>query len=72
MISVDRHYCKGCGLCVAVCPVKALQLGAERNHMGYHTPLADNDLCKLCKACELICPDVAIWLEQNREEGTHA
>lgn len=72
MICVDKQYCKGCGLCVAVCPADALRLGEERNHMGYHTPLADENACKKCKACEYICPDVAIWLEKEKGEGGHA
>lgn len=72
MISVDRQYCKGCALCVAVCPAGALRLGEERNHMGYHTPFADDAACKKCKACELICPDLAIWLEHDKREDDHA
>ncbi len=72
MIRVDTTYCKGCGLCVAVCPAEALCVGTERNRMGYHMPVADEAKCKHCKACELICPDLAIWLEKPEKESAHA
>ena len=32
-IDVDR--CKGCGLCVAVCPKKVLEIAGEVNANGY-------------------------------------
>ena len=39
VFQVNEEYCKGCGLCVVVCPKKILELSAERtNSKGY----ADN------------------------------
>ncbi len=58
IIDVDR--CKGCGLCVAVCPPAVLALGSL-NAMGYSAAvLGDNEKCTSCTACGLICPEVAI------------
>jgi 2-oxoglutarate ferredoxin oxidoreductase subunit delta len=57
-IRVER--CKGCGLCVAVCPPAVLTLGAL-NTLGYSTAtLVDNDRCTSCAACAMICPECAI------------
>lgn len=34
-IVVDRERCKGCGVCVSVCPCDVLALSAEVNGKGY-------------------------------------
>ena len=58
VIATDQ--CKGCGLCVAVCPPDVLALGAL-NARGYPAAvLLDNDRCTSCTACALVCPETAI------------
>ncbi|MDR7484069.1 MAG: 4Fe-4S dicluster domain-containing protein [Armatimonadota bacterium] len=58
VVAVER--CKGCGLCVAVCPPNVLALGAL-NARGYPAAvLLDNDRCTSCTACALVCPETAI------------
>lgn len=60
-IEVDRDRCKGCGLCVAACPQKIIELGADINLKGYHYAVqVDPDRCLACAFCALTCPDVAI------------
>lgn len=56
-IAVDR--CKGCGLCVAVCPKGILSLDASAvNDLGYHpVRLTDAGACTSCALCARICPD---------------
>jgi ferredoxin len=51
--TVDPRACRGCGLCVDVCPVKAIALerGCAR---------IDASLCTGCGACEVACPVAAI------------
>ena len=32
---IDNDICKGCGLCIAVCPKNVLEMSEEVNSMGY-------------------------------------
>lgn len=56
-IAVDR--CKGCGLCVAVCPKDILSLDLSAvNDLGHHpVRLTDAGACTSCALCARICPD---------------
>ena len=35
-VVVDKEGCKGCGICVDVCPQDVLELNMEVNSRGYH------------------------------------
>lgn len=65
-IVVDDHYCKGCGLCVEVCPRKIIVLDPDRiTSKGYHPALlTDESKCTGCANCALMCPDIAIVVER--------
>lgn len=65
-IIVDDRYCKGCGLCVDVCPARCITLDAGAlTDKGYHPAvLSDESLCTGCASCALMCPDVAITVER--------
>ncbi|TAK29872.1 MAG: 4Fe-4S dicluster domain-containing protein, partial [Chloroflexota bacterium] len=53
--------CKGCEICVTVCPVDALQVSEQTNEWGYHYPaLKAEGICTACKACALMCADLVI------------
>jgi 2-oxoglutarate ferredoxin oxidoreductase subunit delta len=56
-IATDR--CKGCGLCVDVCPKHVLALDPTVvNPLGYHPiRLLDAGACTSCALCARICPD---------------
>ncbi len=54
------EYCKGCGLCLIVCPQKALSFSKELNFLGTNLPQVDINKCVACGKCQKICPDGAI------------
>ena len=55
-VTIARERCKGCELCVPVCPPRVLSMSTEVNSMGFRVPeLAPG--CTGCGACLLICPD---------------
>ena len=65
-ITIDRELCKGCLLCVSVCPNHLIAVSDELNQMGYYPAefrQIKNDkkrICTGCTTCAIICPDVAI------------
>jgi len=59
-IIIDTERCKGCGLCVAVCPKAAITISNESNKNGYYPAQADNEKCTGCTQCAIVCPDAAI------------
>lgn len=60
-IIINMGKCKGCGLCVDVCPKKCLTLSIEFNKTGYHPAVFLKDKnCTACGLCYQVCPDVCI------------
>ena len=60
-ILIDEQYCKGCFLCIAVCPKKVLARGDKRSRAGYSMPRVENlEECISCALCEMTCPDMAL------------
>jgi 2-oxoglutarate ferredoxin oxidoreductase subunit delta len=56
-VTIDVEHCKGCVLCVDVCPPRVLVMtDHEVNHQGYRYPLL-LDGCTGCELCFRICPD---------------
>ena len=65
-ITFDETLCKGCGLCVGVCPKKIVTLASGRlNAKGYHPAcVTDTDGCIACAFCATMCPDCVITVEK--------
>jgi 2-oxoglutarate ferredoxin oxidoreductase subunit delta len=60
-ITVDSKFCKGCNLCIEVCPREVLSVSKERGAAGSLIVEATKpEACTSCMMCELICPDFAI------------
>jgi len=57
----DEERCKGCGLCIEVCPQNIIKMSEKINSHGYHpAEVADQEACLACGMCALMCPDVVI------------
>ena len=66
---IDSERCKGCGLCVAVCPKNVLELMTELNAKGYFPAFqARPEDCIYCAICCTMCPDVAITIDETADE----
>ena len=66
---LNEDYCKGCQICIEVCPEDAIRAQTEINAKGYYLPEADNmALCIGCKLCEIVCPDFAIGIELDLDD----
>jgi 2-oxoglutarate ferredoxin oxidoreductase subunit delta len=62
---IDSDRCKGCGLCVAVCPKKVLRISDEINTKGYFPVCqAHPENCIFCATCCLMCPEVALTITE--------
>lgn len=60
-ISIDRNKCKGCLLCIAVCPGHSLRKDTSINVKGVNpVKFAENAECVGCCMCALVCPDCCI------------
>lgn len=70
IVKTVPEYCKGCGLCVDICPTGTLLLqDAIENKFGVSIKVDAPDYCIGCKMCEMRCPDFAIFVNYEKEEG---
>jgi 2-oxoglutarate ferredoxin oxidoreductase subunit delta len=66
-ITIDRDLCKGCYLCISVCPNHLIAISDKLNQKGYYpaeyieTDGKEKDRkCTGCAICAMTCPDIAI------------
>ena len=65
---IDLDKCKGCGLCVDVCPKKVLEISADVNEKGYFPAYqAHPENCVFCSTCCIMCPDTAISITETKD-----
>ena len=69
-IEIDQDRCKGCGLCVHVCPRKIIVLQQDKlNSRGFHPAgVVAMERCIGCAFCATICPDscIEVWRERGK------
>ena len=65
-MTVNENVCKGCGLCVSVCPKKIIRLSPDRlNAKGYSpAEVVKPEECIGCAMCGIMSPDSAITVER--------
>ncbi len=56
----DEQRCKGCSICVSVCPKGVLALGEHINSAGYNPVVEAKQGCNGCGMCAWMCPDLVI------------
>lgn len=54
--SVDLEACQGCGVCVEVCPAKAIAMPKPEAGKKADKVSVDTEICIFCGACENVCP----------------
>jgi len=69
-VATDR--CKGCELCINICPRHCLELDLSLvNALGYHpVRLTDADACTSCALCARICPDAVFAVYARPKDRT--
>jgi 2-oxoglutarate ferredoxin oxidoreductase subunit delta len=67
-IIIDDQFCKGCNLCIEVCPRKVFAKSSKRSRAGYSMPqAADPGKCAVCFLCEMTCPDLALTVIEEKQ-----
>lgn len=70
MIEIEAAYCKGCGICIYICPKNVLGVSSVVNSRGYYAPeVVEVEACSKCRQCELFCPDFAIFIKNDQERA---
>jgi 2-oxoglutarate ferredoxin oxidoreductase subunit delta len=78
-IKIDKERCKGCGLCITVCPKKNLEISDKLNLKGYYPARSKEETrkeseweCTGCAICAVQCPDVAIEVyRETKDKSEH-
>ncbi len=68
-VEVENEVCKGCELCVIVCPKDCLVMGENVNGKGYHYVVFNNiENCIGCADCAVVCPDAVLTVFRAKIE----
>ncbi|MEM2143500.1 MAG: 4Fe-4S binding protein [Candidatus Thorarchaeota archaeon] len=69
-IEIDPVLCKGCHICIAVCPHDVLRASDRVDNRGYYLASVHNlGSCRVCRLCEMSCPDFAICVVEETSES---
>ncbi len=59
-IDINTSWCKGCGICIGMCPTKVLEFDENLKAKVVYL-----EKCINCKLCELLCPELAVSVEEE-------
>jgi 2-oxoglutarate ferredoxin oxidoreductase subunit delta len=65
-VVIDIENCKGCEICISVCPKAVLAFSPEVNKKGYHYAVKVSDGCTGCSNCAIVCPDAVITVYREK------
>ena len=64
-LEIDPELCKGCQLCVSVCPKDVIAISDKLNSASYHPAYYLGSDCNGCGLCFYACPEPgAIFVEK--------
>lgn len=62
-VVIHAERCKGCGLCIALCPTGILAVADHLNASGVRPVVVLRmEDCRGCRQCAIICPEAAITI----------
>lgn len=65
-VILNKEKCKGCYLCLDVCPKHSLVISKELNSKGFQPVVfKDGGECAGCCMCARMCPDCCIIIEKD-------
>ncbi len=56
-IELDPELCKGCQLCIAICPKGVIAISDRLNSASYHPAYYLGSGCTACGFCFYACPE---------------
>jgi 2-oxoglutarate ferredoxin oxidoreductase subunit delta len=68
-VAIDEHLCKGCDLCVVVCPEHVLGMTERLNSKGWPIVALIADGCTGCTLCADVCPDGVFTVYREERAG---
>jgi len=60
---VNDELCTGCGTCVGICPLSAIEM-VKNNSKGIYLPQLDDEKCNQCGICLDACPGHSVNFQQ--------
>jgi len=68
-VEINEEFCKGCGLCVAACPLHLIRIANRVSQRGYYPAecIDTEGKCTGCALCATMCPDVAIEVFRTKK-----
>lgn len=60
-VKIEPDQCKGCRVCISVCPKNCLVIGSRFNSLGYQSTVFEGeDRCTACGFCFYACPEPGV------------
>lgn len=67
-VTINQKRCKGCRLCVVVCPRGVLDMASAANDLGVLPAyVVREEACTGCGLCYSMCPDICIEIRDSSE-----